>query len=303
MKFLLSGKRLVLSSLLILCFMVPAFSRVHGRASSQPRSGDKMTAEEVVAKHLAALGTPEARSARKSTVAVGTVVSTLRVGGSGTLDGSVAMASTGNRNLIGIDYGVTNYLSESMAYDGKNLTYGELKPGFYSQIVQFMKRADMPMREGTMGGVLSTGWPLLDVAGGKIKLKYNGIKKIDGRDCHVLRFEAKNSGGLVTSFFFDAETFRHVRTEYERRQSQVMPTAAGVTQAQGESLTKLIETFADFSVEGGLTLPHTYSMELSLESTNKRYLQSWVFTLGKFVFNKTMSDAEFVVGGDVPGKS
>jgi hypothetical protein len=301
MKFRLIRKRLIASSLLIFSLTLAAFTTIPGKAAGTTPS-DKMTAEEVVVKHLAAVGTPEARAARKSIVAVGKVVSTLKVGGSGTLDGSVVIASTGNRNLIGLDYGMPNYSSESMAYNGKDLTYGEIKPGFYAQIVQFMKRSDMPMREGLMGGALSTGWPLWDVAGGKVKLKYNGTKKIDGRECHVLRYEGKNSGGLVTSLFFDAETFRHVRTEYERRQSQAMPTAAGETQTQGESVTKLTENFSDFSAEGGLTLPHTYSMELSLESLNKRYLQNWVFSLSSFVFNKQMSDAEFVVGGNVPGK-
>jgi hypothetical protein len=264
--------------------------------------GDKMTAEEVVAKHLAAVGTPEARAARKSIVAVGKVVSTLKVGGAGTLDGSVVMASTGNHNLIGIDYGMPEYSSESMAFNGNDLTWGERKPGFYAQIVQFMKRAEMPMRDGLMGGALSTAWPLFDATGGKFKLKYNGMKKVDGRDCHVLRYEGKNNGGLVTSLYFDAETFRHVRTEYERRQSQIGPAAAGVTQDQQDSITKLTENYADFSVENGLTLPHTYSMEYSLSSNNKGYIQDWTITLGSFVFNKQIADAEFVVGSKVPGK-
>lgn len=301
MKFSLKGSRLFLSSILIFSFSLAAMARVPAKAN-RPVGGDKMTAEEVVAKHLAALGTPEARGAVKSIVSVGPVVSTLKVGGAGTLDGRVVMASTGNHNLIGIDYGQPNYTSESMAFDGKNLTWAEISPGFYSQIVLFMKRSEMPMREGTMGGVLSTAWPLLDVAGGKVKLKYNGTKKVDGRECHVLRFEGKNSGGLVTSLFFDAETFRHVRTEYERRQAQAMPTTAGQTQTQGDSVTKLTEKFSDFSEEKGLMLPHTYSMEFALESLNKRYLQTWEIKLGDFVFNKQMADAEFVVGANVPGK-
>lgn len=301
MKFSLKGARLVLSSILIFSFSMAAMARVPAKAN-RPVGGDKMTAEEVVAKHLAAVGTPEARAAMKSIVAVGKVVSTLKVGGAGTLDGRIVMASTGNRNLIGIDYGQPEYSSESMAFDGKNLTWGERKPGFYSQIVQFMKRAEMPMREGTMGSVLSTAWALYDVAGGKVKLKYNGTKKINDRECHVLRFQAKNDGGLTTSLFFDAETFRHVRTEYERRQTQIGPAAAGVTQNQQDSITKLTEEFSEFSVENGLTLPHTYSMELSLTSNNKGYIQVWTFTLENFLFNKQMTDAEFVVGGIVPGK-
>ncbi|MEK6335071.1 MAG: hypothetical protein AABM67_08990, partial [Acidobacteriota bacterium] len=99
--------------------------------------------------------------------------------------------------------------------------------------------------------------------------------------------------GLKTKLYFDAETFHHVRTEYEKRQVQEMVTQPGVTQQQGDSLTKVIEDFSDFKTESGLTLPHTYKLQLSIESLRRRVLQDWEFKLSQFAFNKTLDKKQF----------
>ncbi|MEO6392998.1 MAG: hypothetical protein ABIP75_14210 [Pyrinomonadaceae bacterium] len=278
------------------CLLFTAVAVAPARSRDEKQ---KLTVEEVVAKHLAALGTPEARAAVKSQLALGNVISTLKLSGGGSINGSAVMASTSNHNLMGFIYNRGNYLSERMAFDGKKLTTGESSPGTYPRIARYFKEFESPMRDGPLGGVLSTAWPLLDLAERKPKLKYNGTKKIDGRETYMLRFEGKNSGGLVTTLYFDAQTFRHVRTEYERRKSQLGVTQAGQTQQQGDGLIKLTEWFSDFAVENGLDLPHTYKIELSIELQNERWLQTWDVSLSKFVFNKEMVDAEFDVNADV----
>lgn len=288
----LGGWRRVSASVLAQCLLLTVLASFPAKAADT-----KLTPEEVVAKHLAALGTPEARAAIKSILALGGSLSTLKVGGSGTLEGAVVMASSGNRNLLSINYSQSNYQTERVAFDGKRLTVGQSSPGQYSRLALWFKDFEMPVHEGTMGGVLSTAWPLLNVAGGNFKLKFNGTKKVDGKDAYVLRFEGKSSNGLTTSFYFDAATFRHVRTEYERRQSQYGPNQPGVTQSQGESIQKLVENFSDFSPENGLDLPHTYRIELSIETLKERYIQAWTISLAKFVFNKEMADAEFDASG------
>jgi hypothetical protein len=100
---------------------------------------------------------------------------------------------------------------------------------------------------------------------------------------------------LKTRLYFDAENFRHIRTEYERRMVQQMPDQPSVTQQQGDAITRLTEDFADFSEEGGLTLPHTYKLTLSIESNTRRALQDWLFTLTKFDFTQQIPDSEFDV--------
>ncbi len=255
----------------------------------------KMTAEEVVAKHLASIGTAEARAATKSHIILGTAVATFRVGGTGTSEGGSVMASQGGKSLIAIVYGNVEYPYEKMGYDGGTLTVGEVKPGIRSTLGKFFMAHEMPFKEGLMGGTLSASWPLLNTAGMTAKLKYAGTKKIDGRKVHVLEYKPKNDTGLKTTLFFDEENFRHVRTEYEQRLTQQMPSAPGVTQSQNESITKLIEDYSDFKEEKGLMLPHTYKIQLSIEALNRRALQDWVFTLTQFNFNRDIDASEFDV--------
>jgi len=66
------------------------------------------------------------------------------------------------------------------------------------------------LREGLFGGTISTAWPLLDLkpAG---EAKYEGVKKIDGRELHDLTYVPnKSSSGsdLTIHLYFEPDTFR-----------------------------------------------------------------------------------------------
>ena len=256
---------------------------------------DKISLEDVITKHLDAIGSSEARAAVKSRVILGTALATFRIGGTGQAPGRSVLASQGNRSLMGITFDISDYPHENMGFDGKKLTVADVTPGVRSTLGKFFMAHEMPFREGLMGGVLSASWPLLDISSSKATLKYEGTRKIDGRSVHVLRYEAKNDSGLKTKLYFDAETFRHVRTEYEQRIIQQMASQPGITQQQGDSVTKLVEEFSDFKTENGLTLPHEYKLQLSIETLNRRVLQDWVFTLSRFVFNKPLDQKQFDV--------
>ncbi len=287
-------KARTLAQLLIACALASALAVVSPGTVPGP---DKMKPEEVVAKHLESIGTAEARAKAKSHVIIGQAVATFRLGGTGTAEGGSVLASQGTRNLVAIVYGNQEYPYEKVGYTGKEVTVAELKPGTYSTLGQFFRQYEFPLTEGLLGGTLSAAWPLLDMSERSAKLKYSGTKKIEGRQMHVLEYDSKNSAGLKTTLFFDAENFRHVRTEYVRRQSQQMPDQPSVTQQQGDAITKLTEDFSDFKDEAGLMLPHTYKLQLSIESLKRRTLHDWVFTLTQFNFTRQIEDAEFDVRG------
>lgn len=263
--------------------------------AARPNPPQKMKPEEVIAKHLEAIGTAEARAKVKSRIIQGTAFATIRLGGTGQAEGGAVLASQGGKSLISIVYGNQEYPYERMGFDGKVLTVGEVRPGRRTTLGTFLMAHEMMFREGLMGGVLSSAWPLFDMSARNAKLKYLGTKKIGDRQTHVIEYGAKNDTGLKTKLFFDAETFHHVRTEYEQRILQKMPDQPGITQSQDTAISKVTEEFADFKPEEGLTLPHTYKLTLSLESLNRRSLQDWVFTLNKFNFNIPIEDKEFDV--------
>ncbi len=226
---------------------------------------------------------------------MGTAVATFRLGGKGQAEGRAVLASQDNMSLIGISFDVPEYPRENMGFDGRSLTVADLTPGVRSTLGKFFMMHEMPFREGLIAGTLSSAWPLLDLNSRKVTLKYEGLKKIGGQQLHVLRFETKNDSNLKTKIYFEADTFRHVRTEYEKRQVQEMVTEPGVTQKQGDSITKLTEEFADFKTEGGLTFPHSYRLQLSIEALNRRVLQDWAFTLSQFSFNRNLDKNQFDV--------
>ena len=276
----------------ILCLLLALLLPINLTARPKPQ---KMKAEDVIAKHLESIGTAEARAKIKSRIIQGTAIATYRIGGTGQADGGAVLASQGEKNLISVVYGNQEYPFERMGYDGKILTVSEIKPGIRSTLGKFLMAHDMMFKEGLIGGVLSASWPLADMSTRSAKLKYAGTKKVNDRQAHVLEYNPKNDTGLKTKLYFDAETFQHVRTEYEQRLVQQMPSAPGVTQQQNESISKIVEEYADFKAEEGLTLPHSYKLQLSIEALNRRTLQDWAFTLTKFNFNIPIEDKEFDV--------
>jgi hypothetical protein len=280
--------RSLATALLILIVIAPV-------SSTTVFNKDDLTAEQVIAKHLDSIGTAEARAAVKSRVILGKALSTMRIGGSGQVEGSAVLASQGASSLVGISFNLQTYPHEKIGFDGQTLKVAEITPGNRSTLGEFFMAHEMPFREGLLGGTLSTAWPLLDMSSRKAKVKYDGTKKIGGRTMHVLKYETKNDSGLKTKLYFDAETFQHVRTEYEQRIIQQMANAPGVTQQQGDSITKLVEEFSDFKSEDGVTLPHSYKLQLSIETLSRRLLQDWLFTLSQFVANRTLEAKEFDV--------
>ena len=259
--------------------------------------GQKLTAEQVIAKHLESLGSAEARASVKSRVIQGTVLATVRIGGGGELKGGAVMASQGPMSLIGLIFGTQDYGNEKMAFDGNKLTLGELRPGTRTRLGGFFLTHDIIFKEGLIGGALSASWPLLDVAGHNPKLRYSGTKKIDGRQAHVIEYEPRSGGNLDIKLFFDAETFQHVRTEYF--QEFLAPTVSRPEIAAGQQGTRLkfTEDFSDYRKEGALTLPHTYKMQLTFESERNPLLQDWVVSLNQFLFNKQLDVKQFNATG------
>lgn len=253
----------------------------------------KLTADEVIASHLESIGTAEARSAFKSLVAQGTVTATIRIGGSGQSKGGAVMASQGPMSLMGLIFGPQEYSNEKMAFNGQKLTLGELRPGVRTRFGGFLLTHDVVFREGLLGGTLSTAWPLLNMNERRPKVRYFGTKNLKDRKAYVLSYEPRSGGNLEIKLYFDAQTFQHVRTEYQ--QEFVAPSVSRPEDAarQKGTILKLTEEFSDFRQETNLMLPHTYKIQLTFETDTNPLLQDWVVTLNQFVFGKTLDPKQF----------
>lgn len=253
----------------------------------------KLTADEVIASHLESIGTAEARSAFKSVVAQGTVTGNIRIGGSGQGKGGAVMASQGPMSLIGFIFGAQDNLNEKMAYNGQKLTLGELRPGIRTRFGGFLLTHDILFREGLLGGTLSTAWPFLDINDRKPKVRFLGTKKLKDQKVYVLGYEPRSGGNLDIKLYFDAQTFQHVRTEYEQEFMAGSVSRPEDAARQRSTRLRLTEDFSDFRPENNLTLPHTYKVQLTFETDNNPLLQDWAVTLSQFVFGKTLDPKQF----------
>jgi len=278
-------------SLLILFFTLSPTTR-------PTRAGDKekLTAEEVVARHLKSIGTPEDLAAIKTRIVAGTSLYTARSPGSGQNSGLSILFSEGNKSVIAMTFANPAYPHDKFGYDGENLIISYVKPGLRSTLGDFIFRRTSIFKDGLVGGTLSTAWPLLHWSNDKGKLEYGGTKKVDGRETYVLKYTPRKGSDLKISLYFDGQTFQHVRTEYAQVVSAQMGATPDADKAgQRELHYELEEQFSDFKQEGKLTLPHTYKIKLMMERNNNTYLADWEMVLSKFAFNQALEAGWFDV--------
>jgi hypothetical protein len=153
----------------------------------------------------------------------------------------------------------------------------------------------MMLREGLLGGTMTTAWALLNTLQRQPKLNYSGQKKVDGRQVHELKYRAKRGAGdLQISLYFDAGTFRHVGSQYKLVQPANMQTNINESSGQRDTLYLVSERFDDFRQVAGLTLPHTYKLVYTMEGP-VTVLQDWVINLEQVVDNNPVDSKYFVV--------
>ena len=266
-------------------------------SASQSFVIEKMKPEDVVARHLESIGTATARESVKTRIISGTSQVIFHTAPIGQAVGKAVLASEDTKNLIGMSFPSPVYPREQLGFNGESFVAAFVTPGVRSPLGAFLMTHNLIFKEGLMGGTLSSAWPLMD-AKRPPKLEYVGTKKINSQTFEELRYTPRVSSDLKVSLFFDPETFRHVRTEYERTiaaQTGDRSYVAGVTR---EVRYKMVEEFSDFRPEGVLTLPHRYKINLFVDSPNGTSQTEWVLNLAQFVFNDKIDPSSFSISGN-----
>lgn len=266
-------------------------------------AADKQKAEEIVAKHLESIGTKEKRDAVKNRALVSDVQLNIK-GTPGDISGKAVIFSSGVKNLWGINLNSNDYPQDRFSFNGKDVKVGYIRPGVRSVLGGFIFSYDELLKEGLLGGVLSS-WALMDTGAKSPKLSYEGQKKIDGAEAHVISYMPKSGSDLDIKMYFDAKNYRHLRTEYTRvvaaRQGSTIDNSAG----QSPDRYRLIEDFSDFQSTGGLTLPSSYRIFYSYTATGTIQLSAaqnreiqWKFKVTNFSFNQQVDDSAFEIEAD-----
>jgi hypothetical protein len=286
-KIIMKRRSALIASILTLVLTTPLMVK-----PSAPDKDD-LKPDAILAKHIEALGGAELLGSINSFVIKGTVKYVFHSGISGLASGDVVIASHGPKMLLSMTFAGTDYPFEHVAFDGDKVTTSYLRPGAHTPLGSFILQDEVAFKEGLMGGTLSTGWPLLKLTEKGGKLSSGGKKKLENRPVLVLKYRPRKGSDFSISLSFDAETFQHVRTDYERMVSAQI--GAGVNNSAGIRSTRyrMTELFSDFRKEGGVTLPHLYRIQTAVDTPAGTQESEWTMTLTDFSFNHPLDPSSF----------
>lgn len=230
----------------------------------------KMKADELVARHLEAIGE---NLVRKNRVAQGLGTVDIRVGNKAKMVGPAMLLAEGNKLRTEFKFGHPQYAGETLVRNGEKLDIPYVSPGERSRLGStlwdlFPRLA----QEGLYGGILSTDWALLDLERRHARVRYQGLKKLEGRRLHRLEYRPKNGVDYRIRIYFEPETYRHVASRYRltlpagmgRGLVNIRGGAFGAGSGPADKIRiSLTETFSDFKEVDGLTLPHLYRIALN----------------------------------------
>lgn len=254
----------------------------------------KITLEELIAHHLDSIGSAQARSASKNRVLSGTVRLISRVGTAGNIEGQAAMATEGGKLRYSLKFPSVQYPGEQFGYDGSKVQTGYLPNGQRSPLSLFLEQQNVMLKDGLLGGSLSTAWAMLRIDQLKPKLDYRGLKKIDGRDFLVVGYRPqKGSPDLQVTLFFDPETYRHVRTLYEFKVPARLGNGPNDSARFTEDFYRISEDFDDFRAVNALMLPHKYRVQLNVQTSRGTNLFDWNIAVEQILHNQALDPQVF----------
>ena len=273
-------------------------------AVSALMSGAEMKTEDVVARHLVSIGTAEVQSAAKSRIVQGTSRFKMLVGGGGELQGTSALGSEGRKAVVMIKLANTDYRGEQFVTDGDKVSVAATTGNHRrSSFGEFVHSQDQIVRQGLIGGALTTAWALSHLDENKATLSFDGEKKADGRPAYQLTYHSRKNDDITVHLYFDSESYRHVMTTYAiTLASGLAPNAgagaADVTQSsrQKEIRYTIEERFSDFKIAEGLTLPTKYSIHFTEELQNgTTNVYEWDLSLNEVSNNQSLDPKNFLV--------
>lgn len=279
--------------------------------------GADMKSEDLVAKHLDSIGTAEARAGVKSRVVQGTSQLTLHVGGSGQMQGTSAQVSEGRKMVWMIKFPSGDYRGEQFVTDGEKVSVAATTSSHRrSSFAEFVNSQEQIVREGLIGGTLTTAWALLNLSENKPKLSFDGEKKVDGHPAYQLTYHSRKKDDLTVHLYFDPETFHHIMTTYaitlasglggsqpslsEQAGLTTSPGQSGsdATQSSKQKETRytIEERFSDFKTAEGLTLPTKYVIHFTEELQNgSTNVFEWDLTVDEVSNNRSLDPKNFQV--------
>ncbi|MBN2321429.1 MAG: hypothetical protein JXR49_20285 [Acidobacteria bacterium] len=295
---------------------------------------DAMTPEALIENHRASIGGAEVLSKIKSRGISGKASVKFILGATGDISaGDFMLVSEGPKLGLKMTFGDINYPGEYFAFDGDAVTAGYINPRQRSPLAEFIFLYNAVMKEGFLGGVLSTAWPLLDSDEKQPAMKL-GVSEVEDQRLYTLEYglSGKRPGNMKVRLFFDMENFRHVRTEYRVHMADDLTAARKILTADdlnpwdpdnreegsifiagepgrmaqkptimdslADSKYLLVEKYDNFADVGGLALPMNYSIHYSVEGQGLSFIAEWKIAAEIFTNNGTVDQTFFTAQKD-----
>jgi hypothetical protein len=272
--------------------------------------------EDIIAKNLDSIGTADARAAVKSRGIQGTLQFKILARGPVSGDEAATGDATGiwgdvsqqrESNFV-MKFGSAAWRGERFVFDGDKTSFAVFTSSHRpSSFGDFIFTQDYLIKEGWLGGELSTAWALENMDFPQAKLQYLGLKKIDGRDLQAIEYHSKGNADMSIKLYFDPQTYRHVLTVY----SLVWTPGSGrktaprpgfntpqplIAADQGQTRYTVEERFSDFQTDNGVTLPHHYDLRYTREPQNgASRTYDWDMTADKVLSNIPVDPANFQI--------
>ncbi len=255
--------------------------------------GQDLKVDEVIAKHLDSIGTKEKLAGIKNRLVMGASFFESKLPSKKT-GGKALIVSQGTNLYFIASFASKEYPFEKIGYFNDKISLPYVTSGNRSPLGAFIADHEKIVSDGIMTGSMSNTWILSNWQKGKFNIKSAGTKKIDGRKVYVLDYFPKGSGSgeFSIKMFFDAENFRHIRSEYRREISSKQDTF-GQLGRQGGVRMRLTEDFADFKDTEGLMLPHSYKLNYQTDSNSGTYEYIWGINVTQYMFNRKLEDNFF----------
>lgn len=254
---------------------------------------EKLKPEQVIQKHLDAIGSADRLKAIKSRLTTGTTHVEITVGGHASVDGDGNVVSQDNALRVLFRFPSNQYTGELFAFDGKETVVGQMSPGVRSPLGNFIFQNDDILKYGLMFGPLSTSWALANAEGKQPKLDVSGPKKIEGKSVYELKYIPRRDSTVTAYYDFDSETFRLVRSQLKVERAPVsVSDKAQITDSAEPIRYTLTEHFEDYKEIDGLMLPYLYKFDYSLDSPKGGFVGAWTYTIKQIGHNQQL-DAKF----------
>ena len=255
----------------------------------------ELTVEEILRRHSDAVGNEKDRTATGNRVAIGVSDFVLSLPASHSA-GKVLFASDSRNAMLISSFDLLEYPFEKVGYFRGKIEVPFITPGTRSPMGSYLLLNDNLFSERLFGGVISSSWRLFDASSAFERIRLGGPKKVNGKQCYVLRFTPKLAASADSSIeiFIDTKTFRHLRTEYKQKipDKNAYPTTY-IGNQTGENINTLTEDFDDFRAVQGLTLPFKYTVKLLLNSRAATKDFRWTFTFSEYRLGQNFGEDFF----------